>query len=262
MKSVLCTILLFILFVSSTSAADTWKASQPAEMIYERNVIDPTCIYAAIHNFRLGKPTYLKNRCDEISSLQGNDVGGTVTQGVLTVSPRLGLGYDYDLGEGMGTHGHFYYKYLGATPEGLVILSSYSGGGTGQFSDLSIYRREGDTLGIVRNIAKGDRCSGGVKDAQVSGASLNYTQLASSNDLYKKYLPQGAIQSHRSPIDCSALISIQDGQPVQVELLDDFKLPDCAQTDDLKEMQAHKVLSDEDARIFAETIARTCAWIR
>lgn len=75
------------------------------------------------------------------------------------------------------------YRYVGETPAGHVVETLMWGGGTGQFSMLVVFRREGDELVIVETPLGGDRCNGGIADTSVSGGVLSASAAITPYDL-------------------------------------------------------------------------------
>jgi hypothetical protein len=67
----------------------------------------------------------------------------------------------------MGTS-YVQYRYIGESAGASVVLVSWSGGGSGQFSTLLELTRDGDALKIVKILGGGDRCNGGIADAVIN----------------------------------------------------------------------------------------------
>lgn len=66
------------------------------------------------------------------------------------------------------------YKNLGMIDDHSVVLIRESGGGTGLFTSLYLFRRDGANLHVVKNIAGGDRCNGGIETAHIDNGFLHY----------------------------------------------------------------------------------------
>ena len=260
MKNTICIAILLIIFSPLLSYAERDDISYPDEMLYNGRPIDPTCVYGAIYHSRKDNAVDLKVSCNEIYSLVGNDVGGFVTQEVLAFSPRIGLGYDYDLGEGMGTKGYFYYKYLGQISQGLVIHAQYSGGGTGHFSNLSVYQRKGDTLKLVKTVTFGDRCDGSAQDAVVINGILEYDYYVTEYELYERYKPGYLVDGGTAPIHCGAELHIKDNVVQYVKFESSFKLPPCAKGKITNNEVAGTTMSDDEAREFINKVSEACDW--
>ncbi|MBU0799815.1 MAG: hypothetical protein KKA05_02310 [Alphaproteobacteria bacterium] len=77
--------------------------------------------------------------------------------------------------ENMPAHAYIEYKYLGDVDGDAAVLIRESGGGTGQFTSLYLFKRVDDTLQVTRNIAGGDRCNGGIESAALSDGALRYS---------------------------------------------------------------------------------------
>lgn len=255
MKPLLCLIL--IAGTIATTPVHAAEHAFPPEMLFEGNPIDPTCVYAAFSNKRDGGIN-LKSSCDEIKRLQATDEGTAVTQSDLRVRPNNTLGYDYDLGN--GTHGYFFYQYIGKTAEGLVLNTSYGSGGSGSNSDLGVYARVGDTLRKIRHIAGGDRCLGGVIEARIEGTQLLYSHYVTPLGLYKKYMPDADYRRDlpNGTINCAATIRMKDNDTESVELINDALTTDWFKAENMAKFILKKTLSDREAKDFIQEFAKTC----
>ncbi len=68
------------------------------------------------------------------------------------------------------------YEVVGQLPGGdWVVRWLWSGGGSGRFDGIGIFRLNDTTLRLVRVFAGGDRCNGGLVTASISGSSLKYS---------------------------------------------------------------------------------------
>lgn len=255
MRLLLCLILMA--GTITTTPAHAAEHTLPPEMLFEGKSIDPTCVYAAFSNKRDGGIN-LKSSCDEIKRLQATDEGTAVTQSDLRVRPNNTFGYNYDLGN--GTHGYFFYQYIGKTTEGIVLQTSYGSGGSGSNSDLSVYAREGDTLHKIRHIAGGDRCLGGVIEARIEGTQLLYSHNVTPLGLYQKYIPDADYPRDlpNGAINCAATIRMKDNDTESVKLFDDVLPADCFKAENMPKFISKKTLSDREAKDFIQEFAKTC----
>jgi hypothetical protein len=254
-RLLLCLIL--IAGTITTTPAHAAEHTLPPEMLFEGNPIDPTCVYAAFSNKR-ASGIEIKNSCEEIKRLQATDEGTAVTQSDLRARPNNTFGYNYDLGN--GTHGYFFYQYIGKTTEGIVLQTSYGSGGSGSNSDLSVYAREGDTLHKIRHIAGGDRCLGGVIEARIEGAQLLYSHNVTPLGLYQKYIPDADYPRDlpNGAINCGAIIHAKDNTVQSVDLTGDVIIPDCFRKKHQAQVTSQKTLSDREARKFIQKLSAVC----
>ena len=205
-----------------TSAAMAQQEEQaavplPPEMLYEGQPIDPECVYATDAMERNPAPQDLsvcmKHRPPEISYK---------SRGELIIQPSGGRGYRYGLNDNPSERdetlersytGYFYYQYIGKRNGKLILLTEYSGGGSGHFSYLSEYIREGNILRMDRHLIVGDRCSRGIKTAAMEGNALRYTYHATPVNIFyavlsdKEEYPKGLNSAFR---DCAAEIHMRD----------------------------------------------------
>lgn len=80
-------------------------------------------------------------------------------------------------GFGLTTHygdedGFAAYHVVGIIPEGTVVETLVSGGGTGLFSGVAIVKVDGDKLVSMRTFDGGDRCNGGVHASRIEGGKV------------------------------------------------------------------------------------------
>lgn len=76
------------------------------------------------------------------------------------------------------------YRYLGNIGTNAAVLLRESGGGSGLFTTLYLLQRDGDKLNVVEPVAGGDRCNGGIVEAQVIGDKLIYEENLTPLTLY------------------------------------------------------------------------------
>ncbi len=229
----------------------------PPEMQYEGKQIDPTCVYAALR--AKGNGTVLRTFCDEIYKLQGNDDGSPAVQSSLEVGSQGEFGYNYELD---GRTGHFFYQYVGKTSEGLILKTSHSSGGTGQFSNLGVYVREGNTLRFIRSIAGGDRCMGGLGDAWLEGGILRYSYSSTLLDLYRKYFPddKAKLSLGEGPLECAAVVHVIGNKIESVELSESEKgyYPECLRSVFAGHVKSRRLLTANEAKEFIQSAGLSC----
>lgn len=118
------------------------------------------------------------------------------------------------------------YHVIGDTAEGTAIeVSSYTGG-SGRFTGINFVKIEGSTLKLVKSLGGGDRCNGGVADAEIKDDTLVYgfyitpadfTTLALGDD--QGLVPYEDLEASAS--SCFGIARYEDRRLVEVELLPD-----------------------------------------
>lgn len=243
----------FLLFgILFSAAAYAGTVDIPPELLFAGKPIDPKCVSAAME---IREGVDLGKGCAEFSG----DGFPAAIAGQLTQKQSGAYGYDLDFEDGKS--GGFFYRYVGKTDEGLILDISYSSGGSGHFSRLGVYRREGDILREARNIAGGDRCAGGIRDAKMQEGHLFYSYNMTSLELYQKYTP-GA--KHRGDlgngfVNCGAVIYMKDDKIENVELVQDAIIPPCFKDEYAKQAAAKKMMPDNEARAFIREFSEACA---
>lgn len=226
----------------------------PKEMMFEGKPIDPVCIHVAEQE----KTVTLQSQCAEPLGIRINDDGSPVRRGELEIRTDNSLGYPYQFELGSG---EFRYNFIGKTNEGLLIKTGSSGGGSGYFTELAFYKREGDVLTKVRKIAAGDKCAGHIEQANVENGNLFYAYSVTPLELHQLYQMNpsknmGLTNTHNN---CGAIIHTKNEKAEFVELIENPDLPDCLKVEYKKQFLLNKKLSYEDARVFLESMSRMCS---
>jgi hypothetical protein len=242
--------MLSIVLTSTLAYADT-SSSFSSEMLVAGKPIDPKCIYAAMGD-RAGKGVNVVDICPEFSG-----DGFSAEKQTLVINAK-GAGYDFEYENGRS--GGFYYEVIGKTSEGIVLNVYYSTGGSGHFSSLSIYEREGDVLRKVRNVAGGDRATGGVGEVKVEDGHLLYSYSVTPLELYQKYIPNA---SYRGDLGSGfsnngAMIHMKDNKVESVELAEDAIIPDCFKEQYLQQMETKKTVSEVEAKTLMQKLSEAC----
>lgn len=93
-------------------------------------------------------------------------------------------GYEYVPIEGeIMNNPYLSYRAIGTIGPDTIVLTDYSGGGTGRFTELLRVRINGDTMEILETLAGGDRCNGGIVDAKIEGNELVTTYFVTPYDM-------------------------------------------------------------------------------
>lgn len=78
-----------------------------------------------------------------------------------------------------------YWQYLGSPwLNHFLIYSFYSGGGSGNFTSISMLKREGDILIKERVLDDGDRAMGGISEPILNASKLTYYKSISMQDFF------------------------------------------------------------------------------
>jgi hypothetical protein len=118
------------------------------------------------------------------------------------------------------------YNVLGQQGGEWVVSWEWSGGGTGVFSGVSLLHLERGALRLVRTVAAGDRCNGGVRDPRLEKGALRYTRAATPIDVLQsvpegRALAQGGGENFESSaLSCVATIAYVGADLTSIELED------------------------------------------
>lgn len=242
-------------------------ATLPPEMMYDGKPINPGCVYAANPFFDSeGKLQDLRT-CK--AEPWRTEVGSKAVKWNEQDPLSNYFGYDFYPEDKLeGISGGFSYRYLGKVNDGLALLLFFSGGGSGHFSLISIFKREKDVFSLVRNASKmGDRCLEGIADARVVNGKIEYSYAVNSSNFYKMYKAKDSklnIFKLSHPIDCMALIHKTSDAAESIELIRneqklDKDLP-CVSFTYREQVKAHGTkMTPEEARAFFKKVEKACA---
>jgi hypothetical protein len=118
------------------------------------------------------------------------------------------------------------YRVLGQQGGEWVIAWEWCGGGTGIFTGVSLLHLERGTLQLVRTVATGDRCNGGLRESRLEKGVLRYSRAATPVDLLES-VPEGRALGlgtgenfERSALSCFATLEYAGGELTGAELED------------------------------------------
>ena len=147
------------------------------------------------------------------------------------------IGYDLKTDEPSMKPPAIFYRYIGKlsanNQSDYVFLISWSGGGTGSFTQLMTMTLKHHVLSVKRTIATGDRCNGGVKEASIRDNHLFFNVNMTPHTLYT--LNNNAIKQDDQAwlpdcaICCVGTLNYQDDKLIGAAL--DGQLPEAAEDD-------------------------------
>lgn len=148
----------------------------PAEFLYDNQPIEPACFYQMIGEQSTKEIDLSKHECQN-----------TTTEFDVKQIPHGLLGYQLiDQTPSMSLP-YIYYRLIGQKEpkpsNEYYIELQWSGGGSGNFKELILIQKKQNKLKLLKNIASGDRCFGGVTHAKYSNQILQYSQNMTAADL-------------------------------------------------------------------------------
>jgi hypothetical protein len=217
-----------LLFIPASSYAAT---RLPAELLFQSKPIEPMCIGQA------------SSESDQNQAAKAVDL----TKCAMPQSYRATkhnpylikqgyLGYDYEVPDAQGHwsyQGFHYYRFLGKTKQGTFIETLNNYGGSGTFSAIQQVTRHGNFIQLT-TLAAGDRCFGGVADANVQGDQLVYSTNLTSNALIALADPNHKVDLEDCAVCCVAkavyhyTAKDSDTKPRLDQVLLDTSIPDTA----------------------------------
>lgn len=257
------TLLAFPAYAERIPSYEEQIAALPPEMIYDGKPINPGCVYGA--NPFEGKPAAqdLKT-CKEMT--RDGDLGPRPV--IHTNKDRLShyFGYDWATENGNAGGGSFLYRYVGLTPEGIVLHTSFNGGGNGTGTKLSLFRRDDEHFQLARELAGGWDCGGSVdfQNIQVNGNDILYHRNA-DNHFIGKIL--GILKPKHfgdMPRRCLATVHMKNGSIRSIELVNTEdqlnEYATCAAQEYRKQVKAHGTkMTPDEARAFFRNVEKACA---
>lgn len=136
----------------------------PPSMFYRGKLIHPTCLsffgdrsrFKPVNLAACGYATATSSQSGIVRSVSRQNESWQEYQ------PPTGKGYDR-------------YRYLG-TRDGLVYIQSEGNwGGSGNFSAVNAFERQGDAVSLKKEIAGGDHCNGGIVSASLVKGDVDVT---------------------------------------------------------------------------------------
>lgn len=160
-------ILLSLLLAVSFAYADTSNPI-PADLMFNGQPIDSLCFFKIASNTNTS--TIDLSHCgavEEKYSIIGKNA---------KLSKQGFIGYEWiDPSLPPGPRGHSYYQYFNAENNKYWIYTINSGGGTGEFSAVSLVKRKNAETLVVEDLMGGDRCNGGIQDVAAKNNVLAYS---------------------------------------------------------------------------------------
>lgn len=159
LKSCVFASLLFsscLLIVNTVYAQNYSGESFPKDFKYQNKPIDPLCIDKLSLDQTARASSVNVDECSKHRNI--------VEEGVNDDLIRKGyIGYEYSYNlPGATEKGTTYYKYLGKVDDAHVIYAMQNTGGSGFFTSILWIKRQGNNLRLLKEIAGGNRCNGGI----------------------------------------------------------------------------------------------------
>jgi len=143
----------------------------PSALMYQGKPIDSLCFF----DMESESNTIQLKNCgvakQKLQTQEGN--ADLIKQGFI--------GYNL-IGDGQ-PQGSTYYKAFDAGNNQFWIYGINNGGGSGDFTTISLVKRTSDTTLSVKTIASGDRCNGGIVDPQAKNHHLNFAVSMTAFDI-------------------------------------------------------------------------------
>lgn len=169
---------LFALLLTSSPAH---AATLPEELMYNGSPISAGCM-DFIGDSSVYEPRNLANCVKSENALAKQAPGRQLDKDTI--------GYDYTADGKTHPVMSDYYRYIGKAKDGFIIYTENATGGSGYFTGIHIVNRKGDTIQLVRSIAGGDRCSGGLSDVAAEGSGVSYNASMTPWSLVTRTLPE------------------------------------------------------------------------
>ncbi|MCK6417363.1 MAG: hypothetical protein L6Q57_00265 [Alphaproteobacteria bacterium] len=121
------------------------------------------------------------------------------------------------------------YKMLGMTAPGVYAIQTWEyTGGSGNFSAVALLRLADDWLSLVRVLAVGDRCNGGIVEARVAHGAVVYSIFLTPPDILTLAGEGQGIEAYKdleaSAMSCFGTAHYRGDSLVAIELYPDATL--------------------------------------
>jgi hypothetical protein len=131
----------------------------PTDFTFQEKPIDPMCVTKLLAEG--GSPGHA---VDLLHCSQHPENKIEKVDHKLIKKGYTGFDYTYQVSPQYVAHGISYYKYLGKFKDQDILYVIESGGGSGFMSSLILVKRDKNKLQLVKVIASGDRCNGGINE--------------------------------------------------------------------------------------------------
>lgn len=153
MNNIISIISIFFVLIPCFTAAAA-EPQLPQILKYKDKPIDSLCFFEAGDTNSVAN----LNECG-LHSEPGRGISGENAH--LIKQGYYGYDYSWKIDETTQSQGYSYYRSFGPLESGFIIETLNNSGGTGEFSALSVIRRE-DNLVYVEPFVGGDRCNNGI----------------------------------------------------------------------------------------------------
>lgn len=177
---------------TQNAPSSPYASALPPGLLVDGEPLDPFC-FAMAHSMEDGLADVPVKNCESPALIKEEE---------FEKGPQsYGVNFSYKGEEHSMARPYMLYQFVGhdltlppseapaenplpAIDEEFPVILYYNTGGTGNFSNLLWLRREGDTLKLVRGVAGGDRCNGGITGALIDAQGrLSYTQNLTPFDM-------------------------------------------------------------------------------
>lgn len=149
----------------------------PKDLLYNGMAIDSLCFFEIEND----KATVSLDKCG-IHSQTNRKMTGVKEE--LLKQGFIGFDYLWPIENKNDSrpNSYSYYRVIGKINGSYIIYALNGSGGSGQFSDIYLVKRAGDTL-TIETIAGGDRCNNGINKVKQQGNKFVYNANITSADL-------------------------------------------------------------------------------
>ena len=188
--------IVFTAFTCKALALPLDAAHFPADLLFQGKPVNPLCFDI------MGRVV----TTNEYSLLACDSTQRTPAPSKNDIPAKAGLyGFEWE-DQTFHTHGFSYYKAWDAGNHRYWIFTANNGGGSGDFTSLSLYQRENNETILLVPIDGGDRCNGGInaEDIQTTPKGLRYsTHFTPSDFLVIKGGNPHALQAYDDLAACA-----------------------------------------------------------
>lgn len=151
----------------------------PKDFLFQGKPIDALCIAKmAMGDSSRFDPVTLA-QCTKHPEYKVESVNDSLIQ-----NGYVGYSYAYQMSADFTERGHVYYKILGKFKDKHILYVTQNNGGSGFFTSIILVKRNKDALQLVKELAGGDRCNGGIlDDVEIKNNKLVYNANITPYDM-------------------------------------------------------------------------------
>lgn len=184
---------LLLCFGASSAALSAVNGDVPRELLYNGKPIDSLCFSDVPQSNQID----LRN----CGAAKSNFI---VKEGYAKLLSEGFIGYSWqDREMPSSPQGSTYYRFYPAGNSAFWIYSINNGGGSGDFTNIYLVKRQDENTLTIKSVDGGDRCNGGVENVTVNNNVLSYSVNLTAFDVIALANPNTTLKAYDDLASCA-----------------------------------------------------------